>query len=42
MKRMKLTLLAIGLFCFSQAARADWGPAKRLTWNSGYSSSPAV
>ncbi len=42
MKRMQLTLLAAGLFLFAQAAQADWTPAKRLTWNSGGSYSPAI
>jgi len=34
--------LAMGLFLLSPAARADWQPAKRLTWNSGESSAPRV
>jgi BNR repeat-like domain len=42
MKRTGLTILAMGLFLFAQAARADWTPAKRLTWTSGLSYMPAV
>lgn len=42
MKRMRLTLLAVGIFIFSQAAQAAWEPAQRLTWNSGYSNNPAI
>jgi len=42
MKRMGLIILAIGLFLFAQAAQADWTPAKRLTWTSGWSMSPAI
>jgi len=34
-KQLKLITAAIGLMVFSQAAQADWGPTKRLTWNSG-------
>ncbi len=42
MKRLQLTLLVVGLFLFVQAAQADWTPAKRLTWTSGGSYSPAI
>jgi BNR repeat-like domain len=35
-------MLALGLFCLTPDARADWTPAKRLTWTSGNSSSPAI
>jgi len=37
MKRLMVMIAVIGLFLFGQAARADWGPVKRLTWNSGLS-----
>jgi hypothetical protein len=42
MKRTGLMSAALGLFLFVQAAQADWTQAKRLTWNSGYSSWPAI
>jgi Neuraminidase (sialidase) len=42
MKRTSLMIMALGLFLFAQAARADWGPAKRLTWTSGQSKFPAI
>jgi len=42
MKRTASVIAALGLFLFAQAARADWTPAKRLTWTSGTSSVPAV
>lgn len=42
MKRIGPVLLTIGLFLFAQAAQADWGPTKRLTWNSGDSQYPII
>jgi len=42
MKRTGLMIAAVGLFLFAQSARAEWAPAKRLTWNSGSSEAPAV
>ena len=42
MKRMGLIISVLGIFLFAQAARADWAPAKQLTWNSGASKAPAV
>jgi hypothetical protein len=35
-------IAALGFFLFAQAARADWTPAKRLTWTAGTSQNPAV
>jgi len=40
MKRMGLMMMVLGLFLFSQAAQADWGPVKRLTFNAGWSIGP--
>jgi hypothetical protein len=42
MKRTGLILVALGLFLFAQAAQAQWTQAKRLTWTSGDSFSPAT
>lgn len=42
MKRTEVFALALGLFFFSQAARADWRPAKRITWTSGWSEYPSM
>jgi hypothetical protein len=42
MKRIGLMLAVFALFLFVQAARADWTPLKRLTWNSGASWCPAI
>jgi len=42
MKRTWLMMGALAFFLFAQAAQADWSPAKRLTWTSGYSWWPAV
>jgi hypothetical protein len=42
MKRTKLTITAMGLLLFVQAAQAFWTPAKRLTWTSGYSGGQAI
>jgi len=42
MKRMLVVIAALGLFLFAQTAQADWTPAKRLTWNSDWSGSPAI
>jgi hypothetical protein len=35
-------MVALGLFLFTQATQADWTPAKRLTWNSGFSFAPDI
>jgi BNR repeat-like domain len=42
MKRTVLMIAAVGLFLFSQAAKAGWTPAKRITWTSGWSMLPAI
>jgi len=42
MKRTEVFALALGLFFFSQAAHADWSPARRITWTSGWSEYPAI
>jgi hypothetical protein len=42
MKRTGLVVLFLGLLLFVQAARADWEPARRITWNSGYSGDPQI
>jgi len=42
MKRTELMMLVLGLFIFTQAAQADWTPARRLTWNAGNSEHPAI
>ena len=42
MKQMRIIILALGILLFAQAAQADWIPARRLTWTSGDSFSPAV
>jgi len=42
MKRLTLVILAWGLFFALTPAYADWTPAKRLTWTSGYSFGPVV
>jgi len=42
MKRTALMLAVLGLFLFAQSARADWSPARRLTWTSGESNNPAI
>jgi hypothetical protein len=42
MKRTGLMIIGLGFFFFTQAAQADWTPAKRLTWNSGISQYPAI
>jgi hypothetical protein len=42
MKRTLTILLALGLALAAQRAQADWTPAKRLTWTSGFSFGPAV
>jgi len=41
MKRIGLFAI-LGLFLLAQAAQADWTPAKRLTWNSGFSFAPDI
>jgi len=41
-ERFLITLLSAGLFYSASDVLADWSPAKRLTWNSGYSSEPAI
>ena len=33
---------AVAFFLIAQSARADWTPAKRLTWTSGASVEPAI
>ncbi len=40
--RFLIFLLALGLYCLTADARADWSATKRLTWNSGASSQPAI
>jgi hypothetical protein len=42
MKRTVLMITAVGLFLFAQTAQAQWTPAKRLTWTSGWSYFPAM
>ena len=42
MKRVGLALLVLGFSLFAPAARADWTPNKRLTWNSVASNHPAI
>jgi hypothetical protein len=42
MKRFAIVILAWGLFFALTPAHADWTPAKRLTWTSGDSFSPAA
>ena len=42
MRRTGLLIAALGFGLYAQIAQADWAPAKRLTWNSGYSWEPAV
>ena len=42
MKRLAFIVLVLGFFLSAQWARAEWTPAKRLTWTSGVSSSPAI
>jgi BNR repeat-like domain len=42
MRRIKLTLLVLGLFLVVRVAHADWRPTKRLTWTSGDSEYPAI
>jgi hypothetical protein len=42
MRKIRLTVLAIGLLFCAQAVQAGWEPTKRLTWNSGYSLAPAI
>ena len=42
MKRAGLMVLVLGLFFLAQIAQADWSTAKRLTWTSGASESPAI
>ena len=37
MKRVIPAIAALGFFCLAQSARADWTPAKRLTWTAGSS-----
>ncbi len=41
MKRISLVVLAIGLAFIVQFAQAQWTPAQRLTWTSGWSEWPA-
>jgi hypothetical protein len=42
MKRLELIIAGLGFLFFASAAQADWTPAKRLTWTSGRSNSPAI
>jgi hypothetical protein len=42
MKRMGLMIASLVFFLFAQVAQADWTPARRLTWTSGYSENPAI
>jgi len=42
MKRIMLLALVLTFSFMAQPARADWIPAKRLTWNSGTSVAPAI
>jgi len=42
MKRPMVVMLVLGLSLSVQVAQADWSPAKRLTWNSGWSENPAI
>ena len=42
MKRMAIVMLVFVSSFWAQTAYADWTPAKRLTWNSGFSFGPAV
>jgi hypothetical protein len=42
MKRFLVLLLAIGFFVLAQIARADWTPAKRITWTAFDSYNPAI
>ena len=37
---LSIVLLAAGMFFLTPCVLADWGPVKRLTWNSGESSYP--
>ena len=42
MKRASLLIIVSGFFLFAAVARADWSPARRLTWTSGESNNPAI
>jgi hypothetical protein len=42
MRRMLLTLWAVGLFLLAQSAQAGWAPAKRITRTSGGCWGPSV
>ena len=42
MKRSGLLIVSLGYFLVVQPAVADWTPAKRLTWTSGWSMVPAI
>jgi len=42
MKRTNSVIAVLGIFLFAQAARADWTPAKRITWTEFSSLAPAV
>jgi hypothetical protein len=37
MRLTRLTMLMVGLAILAQVAQADWWPAKRITWTSGWS-----
>lgn len=42
MERTRMMIWTALLCFFAQSARADWSPAKRLTWNAGGSWSPVI
>ena len=42
MKPARWVILAIALAVMAQSARADWWPAKRITWTSGWSDYPSI
>ena len=42
MKCIGLIIMALGFLLFAQVAQADWTPAKRLSWTSGFSAYPAI
>lgn len=41
-KYLRFFALLAGLFWQTPDALADWSAAKRITWTSGFSSSPAI
>jgi hypothetical protein len=42
MKRAGLIIVALGLFLSAQVVQAQWTSGKRISWNSGYSGTPAI